>query len=155
MRQPAQVIVFLFRVKAGGAEYAIFRRSDNGCWQSVAGGVEEGEDLFAAARREAREESGLRDQSPIYKLDMVSGVAKTFFAARDQWADDLYIVTKHFFAMDASRDPSAVVISAEHSEFRWVSYDDAFKTLRYDDDKTALWELDARLQDHRLPRDFA
>jgi hypothetical protein len=32
------------------------------------------------------------------------------------------------------------------SEFRWVPYEEASAALRYDDDKTALWELDARLR---------
>ena len=38
------------------------------------------------------------------------------------------------------------MLSHEHSEFRWAPYGEASATLRYDDDKTALWELDARLR---------
>ncbi len=57
MRQPLQVTVFPLR---------------------VAGGVEEGEDhLVTAARRETTEEAGLAGSDPLYKLDMVSGVAWT------------------------------------------------------------------------------
>jgi dihydroneopterin triphosphate diphosphatase len=43
------------------------------------------------------------------------------------------------------------VLSHEHREFRWAPYDGASATLRYDDDKTALWELDARLRAGDLP----
>jgi dATP pyrophosphohydrolase len=154
VRQPLQVIVFPFRVTAGGPEYAIFRRADDGCWQGVAGGVEEGEDLVTAARRETAEEAGLTGGNPVYKLDMVSGVARTCFGASRHWPSDLYIVAKHHFAMDVTRDPAPVALPdehSEHSEFRWVPYGEASATLRYDDDKTALWELDARLRTSDLP----
>jgi dATP pyrophosphohydrolase len=146
VRQPVQVIVFPFRVTAAGPEYAVFRRADDGCWQGVAGGVEEGEDLPAAARRETAEEAGLAGGSPLYKLDMVSGVARIWFAASRDWPADLYIVAKHHFGMDVTAEPAPVALSREHSEFRWAPYGEASELLSYDDDKTALWELDARLQ---------
>lgn len=151
MRQPLQVTVFLFRKTAHEPEYAIFRRSDDGCWQGVAGGVEEGEDLTTAARRETAEEAGLTNPNPLYKLDMISGVARIWFAASQSWPADLYIVPKHNFAMDATADPAPVALSHEHSEFRWASHREASAALRYDDDKTALWELHARLQAGDLP----
>jgi dihydroneopterin triphosphate diphosphatase len=151
VRQPFEVNVYPFRLTADGPSYAIFRRADDGCWQSVAGGVEEGEDLVTAARRETAEESGLAGGNPLYKLDMVSGVERTCFAASRYWPADLYIVAKHHFAMDATRDPAPVVLSDEHREFRWATYAEAAATLRYDDDKTALWELDARLRAGDLP----
>jgi dihydroneopterin triphosphate diphosphatase len=155
MRQPLQVTVFPFCMTAPGPEYAIFRRADDGCWQGVAGGVEEGEDLVTAARRETAEEAGLTGSNPVYKLDMVSGVARTWFAASQYWPSDLYIVAKHHFAMDATRDPAPVVLSREHSEFRWAPCGEASAALRYDDDKTALWELDARLRARNLPAALA
>jgi dihydroneopterin triphosphate diphosphatase len=68
VRQPLQVIVFPFRVTAAGPEYAVFRRADDGCWQGVAGGVEDGEDLVTAARRETAEEAGLAGGRPVYTL---------------------------------------------------------------------------------------
>jgi dATP pyrophosphohydrolase len=151
VRQPFQVTVFPFRVTISGPEYAIFRRADDGCWQGVAGGVEEGEDLVTAARRETAEEAGLTSGSPIYKLDMVSGVARTSFAASRHWPGDLYIVAKHHFAIDVTREPAPVMLSHEHSEFRWAPYVEASAALRYDDDKTALWELDARIRAGDLP----
>jgi dATP pyrophosphohydrolase len=59
---------------------------------------------------------------------------------------------KHHFVMDVTREPAPVVLSHERSEFRWVPYGEASATLRrYDDDKTALWELDARIRAGDLP----
>jgi dihydroneopterin triphosphate diphosphatase len=151
VRQPLEVIVFPFRIAATAPEYAVFRRADDGCWQGVAGGVEEGEDLVTAARRETAEETGLAGGSLLYKLDMVSGVAKICFAASRHWPDDLYIVAKHHFAVDVTSEPAPVVLSREHSEFRWAPYGEAAALLSYDDDKTALWELNARLRAGDLP----
>jgi dATP pyrophosphohydrolase len=149
MRQPLQVTVFPYRMTPSGPEYAIFRRADDGCWQVVAGGVEDGEALAAAALRESMEEAGLA--GPMFKLDMVSGVPRTCFAAAANWPEDLYIVAKHHFAMEVGGG-ELVVLSHEHSEFRWAAFNDAHTSLRYEDDKTALWELDARLHVGDLPR---
>jgi dATP pyrophosphohydrolase len=153
MRQPFSVLVFPFRRHADGQRprFAVFRRSDDGNWQSVAGGVEDDETLVEAARRETAEEAGIIARCPLYKLDMVSGVAKTWFAARTYWADDLYIVQKHFFGMDLTEDFSGISLSVEHGDFRWVRYEVAESLLRYDDDKTALWELDERIRRDDLP----
>jgi len=152
MRQPLQVTVFLFPQDGSRTRVrdlpAVLTTA---AWQGVAGGVEEGEDLATAARRETAEEAGLTGSNPLYKLDMTSGVARTWFAASQHWAAGFYIVPKHNFAMDATGDPAPVVLSHEHSEFRWASHSEASAALRYDDDKTALWELHARLQAGDLP----
>lgn len=56
--------------------------------------------------------------------------------------------------MDAGEAGKQVLLSPEHSDFRWAPYDDAYAALRYDDDKTALWELDARLRAGDLPQSW-
>lgn len=151
MREPFTVLVFLFRTTPDGPEYAIFRRADDTYWQSVSGGMETGKTLRAAARRETLEETGMPATNPLYQLDMTSGVEKTCFTAGQYWPTDLYIVRKHFFAMDVTGESRPVNLSDEHSEFRWMPYHEGHEALRYDDDKTALWELDARLQHEDLP----
>jgi dATP pyrophosphohydrolase len=152
VRQPRNVLVFLFRMTAAaGPEYAVFRRSDDANWQPVSGGAEDSEDMIAAARRETAEETGLPGTGRVYELDMVSGVEKTCFAASKNWPGQLYIVPKHYFAVDVSTETAAIRLSHEHHEFRWLAYERAYAALRYDDDKTALWELDARIRAHDLP----
>lgn len=151
MREPFTVLVFLFRAQPGPVRFAIFRRADDGNWQSVSGGVEAGETPADAARREVVEETAVSQTNPLYRLDMVSGVEKSCFAASVHWPDGLYIVRKYFFAMDVTSDRAEVTISDEHVEFRWMSYDEAYAALRYDDDKTALWELNMRLSRGDLP----
>jgi dATP pyrophosphohydrolase len=146
VRQPRNVLVFLFRMTVTARpEYAVFRRSDDANWQPVSGGVEDSEDLITAARRESAEEAGLSGTSRIYQLDMVSGVEKACFAQSGNWPGQLYIVSKHYFAVDVDEETAAIRLSGEHDEFRWLAYEQAHAVLRYDDDKTALWELNARI----------
>ncbi|WP_433514883.1 NUDIX hydrolase [Nonomuraea sp. CA-143628] len=137
---------------AGLPEYAVFQRADDSYWQSVSGGVEEGEDLETAARREIAEETGLTAGGPLVKLDMVSGVEKSCFAAAKFWPENVYIVPKHFFAMDITREGAEIALSQEHRDVRWLRYEAAYESLRYDDDKTALWELDQRIRRADLPK---
>jgi dATP pyrophosphohydrolase len=150
MRQPLNVLVFLFRAGRFGPEYAVLRRADDGAWQAVAGGVEEGEDLLAAAQREVAQVTGLAGDLPTYKLDMVSGVQKTAFTASVFWPPELYIVPKHYFAMDVTRADSTMRLSEEHDTLEWLPYDHAYSNLKYDDDKTALWELNSRIWHRHL-----
>ena len=151
MRQPVNVMVFPFRLGRDGlVEYAVFRRADDANWQPVGGGVEGDEELPAAARREAFEETGWSGGA-LYRLDMVGGVGRDDFAARVYWPSDVYIVTKHFFGLDLGPDAADVTLSREHRESRWCGYDEAYALLRYDDDRTALWELNERLRLGGLP----
>lgn len=53
-RAPFQVLVYPYRRLEGGlVNYALFRRSDAGWWQGIAGGGEGRESPEEAARREA------------------------------------------------------------------------------------------------------
>ena len=40
-----------------------------------------------------------------------------------------------------------IVLSREHTEFRWLVFEKAIELLKFESDKTALWELDQRLKD--------
>ena len=151
MREPHAAVVYLFRRRPEGVGYAVLQRADDGNWQGVSGGVETGETPADAARRETREETGLGATAPLYRLDMTSGVEKIWFAAAAGWPADLYIVVKHFFGMHVTAEPGEVVLSAEHRAMRWLENDAACQALRYDDDRTALWELHARLAAADLP----
>ncbi|MEV0196085.1 hypothetical protein [Nonomuraea sp. NPDC050691] len=58
---------------------------------------------------------------------------------------------KHFFACDVTREKAQIVLSSEHRDTQWLPYQAAYESLRYDDDKTALWELDQRIRRRDLP----
>lgn len=149
-RAPFQVVVLPFRrTRSGGVEYAILRRADDASWQGVAGGGEDHETIVDAAQREAFEEAGIPSVTRFYRLKMQDFVPIMCFKARDEWPPDTYIVPQYFFACEATG--VELRSSREHTEIRWTSYDEACQRLRYDSNKSGLWELSERLRRNDLP----
>ena len=141
MRAPFQILVIPFRRTAAGLEFAILKRSDADYWQFVAGGGENEETPVQAAQREAQEEVGISRE--MMQLDSLSTVRKDCFAAADRWGTELYVVPEYCFAVDV--EGSALVLSNEHTDLRWVSYEQACSLLKWDSNRNALWELNERL----------
>lgn len=144
-RAPFQVVVLPFRLTdSGGVEFAVLRRADDGQWQGVAGGGENDETIIEAARREAFEEAAVPSEVSFYKLTMRDFVPASCFEAAKEWPPDTYLVPQYFFACDATGRKLAV--SREHTEIAWMAYQEAHDRLRYDSNRTGLWELAERLR---------
>jgi len=142
MRAPFQILVIPFRRMAAGPEFAILKRSDTDYWQFVAGGGEDDETPEQAAQRETKEETSL--VSTLTSLDSFSTVPRSYFAAADSWSPDILVIPQHCFAIDAGgRD---IELSREHTEFRWVQFEEASRLLKWDSNRNALWELNERLK---------
>jgi len=144
MRAPFQILVIPFRHAAAGPEFAILKRSDAEYWQFVAGGGEGDESPVQAAERETKEEIGVEASGRLFRLDSMAMVPKSCFAAADSWGPAVYVIPEYCFAIDAS--DAVLVLSGEHTEARWVSYDQACALLQWDSNRTALWELNERLK---------
>ena len=148
-REPFQVLVLPFCCGENSLfSYAIFKRRDSGHWQFIAGGGEAGEDAIAAARREAKEEAGIPEESTFYGLESRSTVPVSNFAARRDWPKDLLTIPEIPFGVKI--DTTDLRLSEEHTEFRWASYEEAKKLLSWDSNKNALRELDERLKKDTL-----
>ena len=157
-RAPFQVLVFPFRraaeAKVEHFEYAVFKRADAGYWQAIAGGGEDDEQPIAAARREAYEEAEILPASSYYPLDSVARIPTYFFDARSAWPKSTYVIPNHCFAVEVpNTGPGTdIVLSHEHSEYRWVSFPEGTELLYWEDNRTALWELNERLLNGDLPQ---
>ena len=143
MRAPFQILVIPFRRTERGPEFCVLRRSDAGWWQFVAGGGEDDESTLEAAERETSEEIGIAAKGRLVPLDSMATVPKDSFAAADEWGDDLYVVPEHYFAIDVGADEPA--LSAEHTEYKWASHNEAREMLHWDSNRNGLWELSERL----------
>jgi dATP pyrophosphohydrolase len=150
-RAPFQVLVYPYR-PAGEAEfeYALFKRADAGWWQGVAGGGEDNETPLEAARREAWEEAGIPSTAQFLPLDTISSVRVTEFGVSQHWGDHIFVIPQYCFGVLLATEP--VTLSEEHTQYRWLPYPEADHLIRYDSNKTALWELNQRLKG-RGPRD--
>lgn len=151
-RQPIQVHIYLFRKSRDGYEYAIFQRSDlTVCWQGICGGLEDGETVIEGARREIFEESGIKRDLPLFKLDTTSYLPDKIIAdsERAHWRDDVIVIPMYYFAMEYNGE---IKLSDEHLQYKWMSYHEAHEVIYFDDQKTALYELNELLLRNKLDK---
>jgi dATP pyrophosphohydrolase len=144
-RQPYNVLVYPYR-PAGAAtfEYAVLRRSDKGFWQGISGGGEDGETPLQTAKRESWEEAGIPPTQPFIQLDTVEPVRVTEFSSSVLWSESVYVIPQYCFGVLTAGHE--ITLSHEHTAFCWLPFEQAESLLRYDGNKTALWELNQRLK---------
>ncbi len=143
MRAPYQVLVFPYYIGDNGIEYAIFHRSDADWWQAISGGGEDGETITESAKREAWEEGGISKDSLYMKLDTVNSIPAEEFADSIHWGENVYVIPENCYGVEIT--DKQLRISHEHTEYKWVSFNDAISCLKWDGNKVALWELNKRL----------
>lgn len=125
MTDPTMIQIHVARRRNESIEYLVMKRSDDeeiypGIWQVVTGMIEPDESAQEAALRELHEESGLRPLE-FYCLPYIT----SFFSIRRNQL-------QHVPVFAAIVDENAVVmLSDEHSEFKWVSFDEAIKLLPF------------------------
>jgi dihydroneopterin triphosphate diphosphatase len=144
-RAPFQVLIYPYRQTSQASfEYALLRRSDEGFWQGIAGGGEDNETLLEAAKRESYEEAGIANNADFLQLDTVEYVPVTAFRDSALWGEQIYVIPQYSFGVWIKN--GAIVLSHEHSEFRWLPYEEASKLVKFAGNRTVLWELDKRLK---------
>jgi dihydroneopterin triphosphate diphosphatase len=150
-RAPFQALVYpYYKVGDGEFVYALLKRSDAEYWQAVAGGGEDNETPIEAARRETHEETGISQDSLFLQLDTVLPIPVTEFRDSYLWGDNVYVIPQYCFGVWAK--DKHIVLSHEHTDYRWLKYKDAQSLMRYEGNKIALWELDRKLRGQG-PRD--
>lgn len=144
-----QVLVIPFVQRGEEILYGVFSRSDMDAWQFVSGGGEDAETPIQAAKREFWEETGLKGQ-PFYPLESRCSIPAGIFPAeyRANWDENCFVVPE--FAFGVRLEQEKLTLSHEHREYRWVDYDTAWKLLRYDSNRTAMFELRERIARGRL-----
>jgi len=139
MRQPFSINVFLYRVEEGSIQFLLLKRIQRSefslpaFWQGVTGGMEEGETFEETAGREIFEETS-------YKPNSIEAVGYEYsFPIKDEWrisygSEPMEILEKVYCA-EVEGEP---VLSAEHSEYKWVSESEAMELMHFDTNKLAI-----------------
>ena len=140
MRQPKQTLAVPYKIVDSKPQFAIFKRADFKIWQFISGGVEEGESSIEAVLREIKEETEM-NVDKVFKLDSKATIPKEFVGGHE-WADDLTVIHEFAFCFEVKDE---IQLSHEHTEFKWVTYKEALELLKYDSNKTALWETNYRI----------
>lgn len=148
-RAPFQVLVLPYRRLRSEIEYAVFKRSDAGYWQGIAGGGNLGETPLEAAKRESFEEAGISETAQFYRLETTTSIPTHHFTARRYWPPGTYVIPGYSFCVDAT--DVRIELSEEHTEFEWVQYEAAKERFHWQSNEVALYELNARLLEGRLP----
>lgn len=141
MRKPKNVLVFLYRFNKN-IEYCIFYRNDLKFWQGLLGGVEDDEELTDTVIREVYEETGIKVNN-IMKLDTISSIPGINVNKEFNYQNNIYIVYEYAFGIKINNEE--IKLSDEHEKYKWVRFEEANNLLKYDSNKTALFELNERL----------
>jgi dATP pyrophosphohydrolase len=132
MKVAAKLIeAHIFRQNRNDIEFLLLKRSDQDIypdiWQMVTGRIEDSEKAFQTAIREIKEETNLE---PL-KLWVAPNV-NSFYSSE---ADEISMIPVFAALVDSN---SQVIISEEHSEFRWVKKDEAKKMLAWIGQRTSV-----------------
>lgn len=121
----------IFRERSGELEFLLLKRASYqyypNLWQMVSGKIKEGEKAYQTALREIKEETNLVPE----KLWIAPNI-NSFYSP-----DDEYISLIPVFAAKVNPD-SEVVISSEHSEFKWVNKDEAKNLLAWEGQRKSV-----------------
>jgi len=124
--------------KSAGA--VIFRKENNniyylllhyglGHWGFVKGHIEKGESLKDTVLRETEEETGIKD---IKFIDGFKAWTKYFFNLKGK---KIFKIVTYFLAETKTKK---IKLSFEHTDFKWLSYSQAIKTLTFKNSKDIL-----------------
>lgn len=131
-----QVEVILFKKKNNTTLFLVLKRNPQkgGFWQPITGNVKPHESFVQAALREMEEETSIKE----YLKFVDTGYSFDFF-------DDNRNQHEKIFGIHVS-GVSKVVLSSEHTEFQWVSKEDALnRYLKYPGNKEGLRKLCEKL----------
>jgi len=121
---------YVFRKTEEGLRFLILKRSSTKLyehlWQGVAGKIEDGETAHQTAIRELNEETGLEPKR-IFVADHVS----RFY---ESYGDRINLVP--VFGIEV--DSMDVILSEEHSEYKWVTVEIALEHLVWRGQKVGL-----------------
>lgn len=147
MRSPYQILVFPFVKEEDKFYYAIFKREDLNVWQGLSGGGEEGETPAETAKRESYEEALIDRNSRYIRLASIftTPVEKI---CKFTWGKEIIMIPEIPFGVEVSS--KELKLSHEHTEYAWLSVEEALEKLEWDSNKASLWELNYRLMEDGL-----
>lgn len=121
----------IFRIKNGELEFLLLKRSPEqyypNLWQMVTGKIKENETAYQSALREIKEETGLTPEK-----FWVAPTVNSFYSP-----DKDYICLLPVFATRVN-DECEIILSKEHTEFKWVNPEEAKQLLAWDGQRKSV-----------------
>jgi dihydroneopterin triphosphate diphosphatase len=124
------VCAYIYKKTPDGPRFLILKRASRymyGLWQQVAGGIEDGETAIQAIIREIKEETAQTPKA-LYSADMT----ESFY----NYHRNCIMIIPVFAAEFAPE--KEVVLSKEHSDFKWVTVDEAKEHFAFHLQKSSI-----------------
>lgn len=139
MRLPIQIQAIIFRKNGNNYQFLMLKRiqSKGGFWQVVTGGMEEGEERIQTLKREVEEETSITEFKRI--IEDVD-----FFKFNIHLDGKPAEVEEYVYGVEIEFEIEPVFdhnIYLEHDEYRWCSFEEATKLLKWDTNKKSLKKL--------------
>lgn len=147
MRAPFQILVIPFVKESNKYLFAIFQRSDLGIWQFIVGGGEDDEKPIDAAKRETFEEAGISKSAKFNRLSSLTTIPAENIHGMI-WGKETIMIPEIAYGVELKS--KELVLSNEHTKYEWVNKDEAIHRLKYDSNKSAVWELNQRLNTNTI-----
>lgn len=112
----------LFRTINQLRQYLLLRHRNDGHWAFPKGRLESGEDELTAAIREIFEETNIDQLRPV------PGFCETSHYCFQREGRSITKTVVYFLAETSQSD---VLLSSEHTDFRWLCFEDAVDALTY------------------------
>ncbi len=145
MRAPFQTLIILYKESSKEVLYGVFLRRKENIWQFISGGGEDYETINETALRELKEETGIDiNKNELIKLEASSTIPVVNITGRFTWGEKVFVVPEYSFAVNVTN--KKIILSDEHKMMQWMNYNEAISKLKYDSNKTALWELNERMK---------
>ena len=144
MRAPFQILAVPYRFIENELCFCVFRRAGSDVWQFIAGGGENNEKPIETALREIKEETGVTTEK-LTALKSVAFVPAEVVAEnmRTHWDKNIFVIPEYSFAFECDLEP---FLLNEHTEYKWLTYDEARKLLKWDSNKVAMYETKCLLE---------
>ncbi|HLE11088.1 MAG TPA: hypothetical protein VI754_07540 [Bacteriovoracaceae bacterium] len=145
---PFKILLFpyRFRQKDGAPfdlEFAVVKKKVENHWQALAGQAQANEFPMDSAIRSAKEALGIPSHFIFFQLDSKAMIPVEYII-EDQWGDDIVVIPETCYAVNIPYDFNFLLADYFES-VQWLPYKEAIEVVKWDSNKTALWELKYRI----------
>jgi dATP pyrophosphohydrolase len=140
------VILFALRASKSGHEVLLLERTQTlvGEWCQISGRIEEGEKAWETALRELKEETCL-SADKLFCTD----ICETYYG---QSTNSINIAPVFVAYID---NQATVTLNFEHSDYRWLSFDDAVEMVPYGGQRKTLRQIEEEYSKRTPNKNFA